>query len=95
MLVDELLSRCPDAETSDYFKALLERHESLKVEVRLDAGDGKGKGLFATTDIEESEEIFRELPLVRTTASCCLRNPVIYSLARTHLVHDGAHDGAR
>jgi hypothetical protein len=33
--------------------------------VRLDAGGGKGKGVFATRRIEAGETIFEELPMVR------------------------------
>ncbi|KAG2493087.1 hypothetical protein HYH03_008750 [Edaphochlamys debaryana] len=34
------------------------------VEIRLDAGNGKGKGVFATKDIPEGETVFNEVPLV-------------------------------
>lgn len=38
--------------------------QGLKVEVRLDAGDGKGKGLFATGPIARGDLLFAESPLV-------------------------------
>lgn len=34
------------------------------VEVRLDAGEGRGKGVFATRDIKQGDVVFRERPLV-------------------------------
>lgn len=37
---------------------------SVPVEVRLDAGPGKGKGVFATRDIRQGELIFEERALV-------------------------------
>lgn len=37
------------------------------VAVRLDAGGGRGKGLFATRDIAEGELIFQERALVSTS----------------------------
>eukprot|EP00877_Chromochloris_zofingiensis_P000067 jgi/Chrzof1/10060/Cz04g25210.t1 len=33
------------------------------VEVRLDAGEGRGKGVFATRDIKQGDVVFRERPL--------------------------------
>jgi hypothetical protein len=44
---------------------LARRSPPLPVCVRLDAGGGRGKGVFATRDIEEGELIFAERPLVR------------------------------
>lgn len=35
------------------------------MEVRLDAGDGKGKGIFATRRLLEGDTLFKEAPLVR------------------------------
>jgi len=60
---DALLARLDDRSTAEYLKALLAPHARL--EVRLDAGGGKGKGVFATAAFEEGEEVFREPPLVR------------------------------
>jgi hypothetical protein len=38
---------------------------SRTMEVRADAGDGKGKGVFAKRAIEEGDLLFKEAPLVR------------------------------
>lgn len=39
---------------------------AAKLEVRFDAGDGKGKGLFAAQPIQSGAVLFKELPLVRS-----------------------------
>lgn len=38
------------------------------LEVREDAGGGKGKGLFATAALDEGDLLFKEQPLVRIRA---------------------------
>lgn len=46
--------------------ALLQLNTSLGrgVEVKLDAGDGKGKGVFTTRDYAQGDAVFIERPLV-------------------------------
>ncbi|GBF89127.1 hypothetical protein Rsub_01844 [Raphidocelis subcapitata] len=59
-----LLSPPEEADSAAYHEQLLARRSPpLPVCVRLDAGGGKGKGVFATRDIEEGELIFAERPL--------------------------------
>lgn len=75
--VADLLSPAEPALAVKYLQRLVRQTGSPPVEVRLDSGGGKGKGVFATLDIEEGQEIFREAPLVRArpalTASGSLR----------------------
>ncbi|KAK9835164.1 hypothetical protein WJX81_002351 [Elliptochloris bilobata] len=54
----------PDAlDQAAYFAQLVERG-GWAVEVRPDAGGGRGKGLFATQDLEEGDVIFTEAPVI-------------------------------
>lgn len=50
-------------EANEYYKQLLVRIQSEAAEVRLDSGDGKGKGVFATRDVAEGDTLWSEAPL--------------------------------
>jgi hypothetical protein len=67
--VEELLSAPDDAVAEVYLQKLV-HCAGASVEVRLDSGGGKGKGVFATSDIQEEHVIFREQPLVSAPTAC-------------------------
>ncbi|CAD7700335.1 unnamed protein product [Ostreobium quekettii] len=60
--IDELLQPPAPAAAEAYFAELCE--DCRGVCVRLDAGGGRGKGLFATTSFEPGDVILEEAPLV-------------------------------
>jgi hypothetical protein len=69
--VDDLLAPLDPAEFDLHHTELLSAvvsssSASKKLEVVRDAGQGKGKGVFAAGHIEEGEVLFREPPLVRS-----------------------------
>ncbi|KAK9811846.1 hypothetical protein WJX72_011125 [[Myrmecia] bisecta] len=52
-----------DNQAKQYFARLC-KHIAPDLEVRLDAGEGKGKGVFAKREFEKDELLFKEPPLV-------------------------------
>ncbi|KAI3436369.1 hypothetical protein D9Q98_002422 [Chlorella vulgaris] len=51
----------------------------LNLEVHLDAGDGKGKGLFATKDFEQGEIVLHEAPLAAFQHTNSRREAIVCS----------------
>jgi hypothetical protein len=50
---------------NEYYTALLASLKANGVEIRPDAGDGRGKGVFATKGFEQGDVLWTERPLVR------------------------------
>jgi hypothetical protein len=63
-----LLTPLPPKDFQEYHDHLVRRVVEgvpRALEVRADAGQGKGKGVFAKQAIEEGDLLFKEAPLVR------------------------------
>ena len=77
-----LLAPLPPEEFHEYHQDLLDHTAcctplgaASKLEVRPDAGEGKGKGLFAVQPLTDEALLFRELPLVRSLLHLALGAP--------------------
>jgi hypothetical protein len=60
-----LLSPVQQSTANEYYSALLASLKAKGIEIRPDAGGGRGKGVFATESFQQGDVIWTERPLVR------------------------------
>lgn len=61
-----LLQLVPQDTANEYYTAVLSSLKANGIEIRPDAGGGRGKGVFATKGFQQGDVLWTERPLVIT-----------------------------